>query len=396
MKRLSVLASLCAVLLVGPCFSATTYIMGYPPAGGATITQSGSSINSTGGTYAYTGFNTNAYVNLYYGVNFVVNVAQSDVVNPGFMVFNSYNPATGIIAFTSTQPWIFTNGQTNSQVSTQTQLIVQIQPYTGSNNGFLGSGFLNGQTTTKGALGITTGGTSDPLFQVVAAGPYQTTFEFETYDGTNLGNGEDVADFYANNNGGSNTSIMNTSVDFEFWWNVQTTKAKTVLVGTCLTKLQYYGSIMSAVSAVPAGATVEICPGTYAEQITVTQPITLKGLTSGTNAQVLITVPHAGLSQNGTGPVSNSPIYAQILAQDVGPVNISGLTVDGASSSCPNGASAGVVYLSTAAPASGKLTDSVIRNTGNACSNPQAAGIYGENGSAMPSRLRSRATACIR
>jgi hypothetical protein len=144
---------------------------------------------------------------------------------------------------------------------------------------------------------------------------------------------------------------------------------------------------MSAVSAVPAGATVEICPGTYAEQITVTQPITLKGLTSGTNAQVLITVPHAGLSQNGTGPVSNFPIYAQILAQDAGPVNISGLTVDGASSSCPNGASAGVVYLSTAAPASGKLTDSVIRNTGNACSNPQAAGIYGENGSAMPSAI---------
>jgi hypothetical protein len=362
--------------------------MGYPPAGGASITQSGSSIGPTGGTFAYTGFNSSAYVSLYYGVNFVANVAQSDVVNPGNMQFNSYNPSTGTIIFTSTQAWTFINGQSSMPVSTQTQLVVQIQPYTGMNAGFLGSGFLTGETTTKGALGIS-GGSGDPLFQIVAAAPYQTTFEFETWDGSGpgLGSGTDVADFYANNNGGSNTSVMNTSVDFEFWWNVKQTTAKTVQVGTCKTNLPYYGSIMSAVTAVAAGATIDICPGTYAEQVTVNQPVTLKGLTSGTNASVQVTVPHAGMVQNGTGPVSNFPIYAQILVQDAGPVNISGLTVDGSSSSCPSGASAGIVFLSAAAAASGKVTDSVIRNTASACSGPQAAAIYGENGSGFPSSI---------
>jgi hypothetical protein len=387
MKRLSVFATLIATLLVGPYLSAVTYIMGYPPAGGATIIQSGSSIGPTGGTFSYSSFNSAAYVTLYYGVNFVANVAQSDNLSPGNMIFNGYNPATGIISFVSTQPWVFTSGLTGMPVSTMTQLVVQIQPYTGMNAGFLGSGFLTGETTTKGALGVS-GGSGDPLFQVVSAAPYQTTFEFQTWDGgSGIGTGVDVADFYANNNGGSNATVMNTSIDFEFWWNVKQTTAKTVQVGTCKTNLPYYGSIMSAVTAVPAGATVDICPGTYNEQITITQPISLVGLTSGTNASVLLTVPHAGLSQNGTGPVSSFPIFAQILAQDVGPVNISGLTIDGSSSSCPSGASAGVVFLSAANPASGKVINSVIRNTASACGAPQAAAIYGENGSGFASTI---------
>jgi hypothetical protein len=378
-----------AIFFVGPYLSAVTYVMGFPPAGGATLMQSGSAIGATGGTFAYSNFNSSAYQTLYWGVNTVANVAQSDVLSPGNMVFNSYNPSTGIIAFVSTAQWSFTDGQTNSTVSTNTQLIVQVQPYTGTNNGFLSSpNFLVGETTTKGALGVT-GPAADPLFQVVSAANFQATFEFQTWDGSPSGiaNGMDVADFYANNHGGSNTSTMATSVDFEFWWNVQKTTAKTVQVGGCKTNLVSYGTIQSAVSAVPAGATVQICPTTYTEQVIINAPITLQGITSGQNQSVVLAVPMAGLTQSVTGPVSAVTIFPQIVVQDAGPVTISGLTIDGNSSSCPNGAVAGVVFLSTTAPTSGKLVNSVVRNTGNGCGSPQAAAVYGENASGMASTI---------
>jgi hypothetical protein len=116
MKRTSFYVISIAVLFLAEHSQAVTYVMGYPPVGGATITFSGNSIGPTGGTFAYTGFNSSAYQQLYWGVNFALNVAQSDVLTPGNMVFYSYNPSTGIIAFVSTQNWTFTNGATSSQV----------------------------------------------------------------------------------------------------------------------------------------------------------------------------------------------------------------------------------------------------------------------------------------
>ncbi|MGC1448740.1 MAG: right-handed parallel beta-helix repeat-containing protein [Candidatus Sulfotelmatobacter sp.] len=388
MKTTSCYVISIALLFAAAHSQAATYTMGYPPVGGATIAFTGNSIGPTGGTFSYTGFNSSSYQQLYWGVNFALNVAQSDVVSPGNMAFYSYNPSTGIIAFVSTQNWTFTNGATSSQVSTATQLIVQVQPFTGANAGFLSSGFLVGETTTKGAIGINTGAAGDPLFQVVSATPFQGTFEFQTWDGTgpNIGQGTDVADFYANNNGGSNTSVVNTSVDFEFWWSVQPTTAKTVQVGACKTSLQSYGSIQTALSAVPSGATVQVCPGTYAEQLTISAPVNLTGIANGTNQAVMLTVPHSGLMQSGTGPVTSAPIFAQVAVQDAGPVNITGFTIDGTTSNCPSGAIVGVVFLSTSVPSSGKLMNSVIRNIAGSCP-PQAAAFYAENGSGTTSTL---------
>jgi len=98
-------------------------------------------------------------------------------------------------------------------------------------------------------------------------------------------------------------------------------------------------------------------------------------------------VPNSGLAQNGTGPVSSFPIYGQILVQDAEPVNISGVTVDGSNSNCPSGAIAGIVYLSTAAASSGKVSASAIRNVGNGCNTPAMVGIYAENGSGSAATL---------
>jgi hypothetical protein len=46
-------------------------------------------------------------------------------------------------------------------------------------------------------------------------------------------------------------------------------------VGTCRPTLTSYPTISAAVSTVPAGSIVEVCPGTYAEQVTISQPVPL-------------------------------------------------------------------------------------------------------------------------
>jgi hypothetical protein len=383
MRKLSFCTTLLAMLLGSPYLFAGTFVMGYTPAGGVTIAPGGSPpFTSSPALYAYSNFNGSSYQALYYGVNYVANVAQVGAPT-GNMAFQGYNSTTGVLAWGSTQNWSWAG--TVCGYNGPTQFLVQIQPYTGT-AGFLPSGFLNGDTTTKGALAIS-GNASDPLFQIVSAGNFQTTFQFLTWDGNpaDLGTGQDLQDLYDGCSGGAVGQFM-TSVDFEFWWSIPHTAAKKVQVGTCLTNLPNYATIATAVAAVSSGATVEICPGNYSEQVTINSPITLVGVARGTNESVVLSAP-GFFEQNGTGPVSSFPIFAQILVQDAGPVNISGITVDGSSSSCPNGAVAGVVYLSKSSPSSGKFSSSVVRNIGNQCSSAQAAAVYGENGSGFASTL---------
>ena len=108
---------------------------------------------------------------------------------------------------------------------------------------------------------------------------------------------------------------------------VQTMTAN-VQVGTCRPHLQSFSTISAAVSSVSPGATIQVCPGTYAEQVTITQSLNLQGVTSGTANQVLITVPAAGLLPNATSMFGES-VAAQVLVQGAGPVNISNISVDG-------------------------------------------------------------------
>ena len=61
----------------------------------------------------------------------------------------------------------------------------------------------------------------------------------------------------------------------------------------CVTATTHYTTIQAAVSAAPSGATIQVCPGNYAEQVTITTPLTLKGLASTTNntGAAVVTVP---------------------------------------------------------------------------------------------------------
>jgi len=83
------------------------------------------------------------------------------------------------------------------------------------------------------------------------------------------------------------------------------------------------------VSGVPPGSTVLVCPGTYPEQVTIAQPLTLKGIAIGNAGQAVITVPASGLTAVITG--LGYPIAPQMHVT-AGPVNISDITVDGTGS----------------------------------------------------------------
>jgi parallel beta-helix repeat protein len=106
------------------------------------------------------------------------------------------------------------------------------------------------------------------------------------------------------------------------------TKAKTYYVGTCKPGKADYTTIQEAVTGVPAGSTIDVCAGTYPEQVTILQPLTLQGALNGNNAAVVITAP-AGGALAPTVPVA-LPVAAQLaVSNSGGPVNITGITVDG-------------------------------------------------------------------
>jgi parallel beta-helix repeat protein len=116
----------------------------------------------------------------------------------------------------------------------------------------------------------------------------------------------------------------------------QSLATTTVAVGpsTCKSTLKHYSTIQSAVSAVPWGTTVMVCPGSYPEQVIVNQPLTLEGVTDGTGNAAVITVPGGGLVQNGTS-ASFGPVTVQLLVQNTVGVTIKDLVVDGSGGTCP-------------------------------------------------------------
>jgi hypothetical protein len=122
--------------------------------------------------------------------------------------------------------------------------------------------------------------------------------------------------------------------------------AKTVQVGGCLPSLQTYPTISQAVIAVTPGSTILVCPGSYPEQVTITQPLTLRGVQSGNAANPTITVPAGGLTQSVIAPSNGAKMFFQVLVQGTGAglVNISNIAVDGSNNGNPNGWLEGIYY----------------------------------------------------
>jgi hypothetical protein len=97
--------------------------------------------------------------------------------------------------------------------------------------------------------------------------------------------------------------------------------------------VSHFSTIQSALDASLAPNTVEVCPGFYNEQITITKPVTLEGISSGNEAGVVIFTPPGGLKVNAsvyTGDSVLTPAAAQIYVNNAGgSVNLANLVVNG-------------------------------------------------------------------
>jgi hypothetical protein len=155
--------------------------------------------------------------------------------------------------------------------------------------------------------------------------------------------------------------------------------AGTAVVGTCAGGA--YATIQAAVNASQPFSTIKICPGNYPEQVTITKPLTLIGITAGNAQNPVVQSPAAGVAQNGVSLYDPSPVAAQILVKNAGPVNIGNLAVDGSNNGL-TGCSidlAGIYYQN----ASGTISNVAVGNQAlstalNGCQSGE--GIYIESG----------------
>jgi hypothetical protein len=161
------------------------------------------------------------------------------------------------------------------------------------------------------------------------------------------------------------------------------TSAATYYVGTC--KAGSYSTISAAVndSAVPPGSTINICPGTYAEQVIVSKALTLQGMTTSSESGAILNIGLIGGRAQFHSPTSE--VYGIVLTPAIlvqaSPVNLNNITIQYASPNtfpdqCSNtkGYIVGVFYSSGS---SGNLNHVfAATDTGLGC----GVGLWVENG----------------
>ncbi len=151
----------------------------------------------------------------------------------------------------------------------------------------------------------------------------------------------------------------------------------TYVVGACQKTL--YTSIQAALDATPSPNVVKVCPGTYNEQVVITKPVTLEGISNGTSSGATIAVPSGGLFINANDTFGEL-LAVQVWVDNVsGEVTLSNLTVDGTGNNVHgNALIVGVFYQNSP----GTVNHLAIQNQNG---NLGGVGVYLEGGSANPS-----------
>jgi parallel beta-helix repeat protein len=155
-------------------------------------------------------------------------------------------------------------------------------------------------------------------------------------------------------------------------WRALATTTYVVGPSKCLPGKVHFSTIQSAVSSVPAGSNVNVCPGTYPEQVVINEPLTLTGVTDGTGDAAVITVPPGGLAVNGTHS-SLGPVAVQLLVENTVLVTVGNLTIDGTGAGCVSGAARvfGMEFYFVGTPvdgtSGGKIQNIVVRNELDTC-----------------------------
>ena len=135
----------------------------------------------------------------------------------------------------------------------------------------------------------------------------------------------------------------------------QAAQAAITYVGTC--HAGSHPTIQDAVTNSTA-ATIDVCPGTYPEQVTINRNVSLKGIISGNGGAAIITSPSGGLLHNATG-LGGGAIQAQIYVQAGATVTISDITTDAANNGTGCGDDPVGIYYQRA---SGTITHSSVLN----------------------------------
>jgi hypothetical protein len=161
----------------------------------------------------------------------------------------------------------------------------------------------------------------------------------------------------------------------------------TYIVGTCTSGTQFE-TIQSALNANPAPSTVEVCPGQYAEQITITRPVTLEGIAAGNGAMAQIILPGSLPTVNASLEVGGEtlPAVVQIYVNNVsgGSVNLSNLDVNGMGFSIRNATFVAVAYQQSSGTINHLVTSSQDNQAGTT-QNVSGYGMWIGGGSSQPS-----------
>lgn len=168
-------------------------------------------------------------------------------------------------------------------------------------------------------------------------------------------------------------------------------------VGSCtppnaVTPAHTYPTIQAAVTASAPGTTIQICPGSYPEQVNISKKLTLLGVidpTAPTQDLAIILPPTGGMVANATDVDTSEPIAAQVFVHDTfaAVVMISNVTVDGTGNQfgCV-GDLTGILYQN----ASGTLNHIAVRNEllGDVLSPCQSGeGIFVQSGTGKSSKV---------
>jgi nitrous oxidase accessory protein NosD len=137
-----------------------------------------------------------------------------------------------------------------------------------------------------------------------------------------------------------------------------------------------FAKIQDAVDAASAGDSIQICPGTYTEQVSITKTLQL----NGNNGAI---IRPSNVAANSTGLASGQPIAAIILVQDTTGVIIRNVIIDGTDNGISECAPdlIGVFYRN----ASGELShvavrDAKLTSTLNGCQSGSAILVQSGNG----------------
>jgi Periplasmic copper-binding protein (NosD) len=161
----------------------------------------------------------------------------------------------------------------------------------------------------------------------------------------------------------------------------------TYIVGTCKSGTQF-STIQSALDASPAPNTVEVCPGVYSEQVTITKPVSLEGITASNGGRVRIVLP-AGYTANATLAEvgrDNIPAVAQVYVNNVsgGSVNLTNLDVDGSGFSMDDIYFVGIVYQGSSGTINRVITG-YQNNSNPGQTDVEGFGMWIQGGSSKPS-----------